>query len=46
MMKLIKGSNNLYHLYIGDKDIWLSELDIIWLERLLKKHLESIIAKL
>ncbi len=38
-MKLIKESENLYHLYIKDKDIWLSRKDVIELRLLLNNRL-------
>lgn len=31
--KIIKESNNLYHVFVGDKDTWLSRLDLIELRR-------------
>ena len=32
-INIIKESDNLYHVYIGDKDMWLSRLDLIELRR-------------
>ena len=30
---IVKESDNLYHVYIGDKEMWLSRLDLIELRR-------------
>ena len=38
-MKLIEENKDLYHLYIKDKDIWLSRRDIIELRLLLNNRL-------
>lgn len=32
-INIVKESDNLYHVYIGDKDIWLSRLNLIELMR-------------
>lgn len=32
-INIVKESDNLYHAYIGDKDMWLSRLDMIELRR-------------
>ena len=32
-INIIKESDNLYHVFIGDKDMWLSRLDLIELRR-------------
>lgn len=32
-MKVIKEGDNLYHVFIGDKDIWLSRMELIELRR-------------
>ena len=32
-INIVKESNNLYHVYIGDKDMWLSRLNLIELRR-------------
>ena len=34
-INIVKESDNLYHAYIGDKDMWLSRLDMIELRRTL-----------
>lgn len=31
--KIVKENDNLYHVYVGDKDMWLSRLDLIDLRR-------------
>lgn len=31
--KIVKESDNLYHIFVGDKDMWLSRLDLIELRR-------------
>lgn len=28
-MNIVKESDNLYHVFVGDKDMWLSRLDMI-----------------
>ena len=32
-MNIVKESDNLYHVFVGDKDMWLSRLDMIELRR-------------
>lgn len=32
-INIVKESDNLYHVYIGDKDMWLSRLNLIELRR-------------
>lgn len=32
-INIVKESDNLYHVFIGGKDIWLSRLDLIELRR-------------
>ena len=32
-INIVKESDILYHVYIGDKDMWLSRLDLIELRR-------------
>ena len=32
-INIVKESDNLYHVFIGDKDMWLSGLDLIELRR-------------
>ena len=32
-INIVKESDNLYHAYIGDKDMWLSRLNLIELRR-------------
>ena len=32
-INIVKESDNLYHVYIGDNDMWLSRLDLIELRR-------------
>ena len=32
-INIVKESDNLYHVYIGEKDMWLSRLDLIELRR-------------
>jgi len=27
--KIVKESDNLYHVFVGDKDMWLSRMDLI-----------------
>lgn len=32
-MNIVKESDNLYHVFVGDKDMWLSRLELIELRR-------------
>lgn len=32
-INIVKESDNIYHVYIGDKDMWLSRLNLIELRR-------------
>ena len=32
-INIVKESDNLYHVFIGEKDMWLSRLDLIELRR-------------
>lgn len=33
LINIVKESDQLYHVFIGDKDMWLSRLDLIELRR-------------
>lgn len=32
-MNIVKESDNLYHVFVGDKDMWVSRLELIELRR-------------
>lgn len=32
-MNIVKEGDNLYHVFVGDKDMWLSRLELIELRR-------------